>query len=344
MITFAAEMKNRLLKRCMMTAVMLLSVIELVMADDGGRVGCLVNWTPQAFSRGGQTRSELSDIAYADMGWDANFTYRQLTNAAPLYNAAGATMNITKVTTVKNALTNLGTINVPVGAELRAYDVEIKNDATSLTDYGVINNAGVVGVTYATTGTVNNYGKIIMENSDAITLLTSNQTAAGNFDNAFNAGTNKLGTVVLPAGQPNALVSVSNGAETGFIEYTWNGSTTYDTPNGGIVKYNTLKVSDNIAFTTAETEIRYIKFEGVKKIVTNSTDANLPNLKGIIIKDNCSIIIEKSNTISCSEGSHLGNGAAVYNGGAFTPGNTNIVGKTVTDYLGEWNTDQVVVW
>ena len=268
----------------------------------------------------------------------------QLTTAAPLANAKGATMNITKVTTVKNALTNLGTINVPVGAELRAYDVEIKNDATSLTDYGVINNAGVVGVTYATTGTVNNYGKIIMENSGAITLLTSNQTAAGNFDNAFNAGTNKLGTVELPAGEPNALVSVSNGAETGFIEYTWNGGTTYATPNGGIVKYNTLKVSGNIAFTTAETEIRYIKFEGVKKTVTNSTNANLPNLKGIIIKDNCSIIIEKSNTISCSEGSHLYNGAAVYNGGAFNPGNTNIVGKTVTDYLGTWNTDQIVVW
>lgn len=261
-----------------------------------------------------------------------------------LANAADATMDITKVTTVKSALTNLGTINVPAGAELRAYDVEIKNDATSLTDYGVINNAGVVGVTYATTGTVNNYGKIIMKNSDAITLLTSNQTAAGNFDNAFNAGTNKLGTVVLPAGQPNALVSVSNGAETGFIEYTWTGSTTYATPNGGIVKYNTLIVSDNIAFTAAENEIRFIKFEGVKKTVTNSTNANLPNLKGIIIKDNCSIIIEKSNTISCSEGSHLGNGAAVYNGGAFTPGNTNIAGKIVTDYLGTWNTDQIVVW
>jgi hypothetical protein len=270
----------------------------------------------------------------------------QLSNGAPLANAKGAIMNITKVTTVKDALTNLGTINVPAGTELRAYDVEIKNDATSLTDYGVINNAGVVGVTYATAGTVNNYGKIIMESSDAITLLTSNQTGAAGttFDNSFNAGTNKLGTVVLPAGQPNALVSVSNGAETGFIEYTWTGGTTYATPNGGIVKYNTLIVSDNIAFTTAETEIRFIKFEGSRKTVTNSTNVNLPNLKGIIIKDNCSIIIEKGNTISCSEGSHLGTGAAVYNGGAFNPGNTNIASKIVTDYLGKWNTDQVVVW
>ena len=268
----------------------------------------------------------------------------QLTTAAPINNAKGAIMNITKVTTVKNALTNLGTINVPADKELRAYNVEIKNDATSLEDYGVINNAGVVGVTYATTGTVNNYGKIIMENSDAITLLTSNQTGAGNFNNAFNAGTNKLGTVVLPAGQPNALVSVSNGDETGFIEYTWTGGNTYSTPNGGIVKYNTLIVSDNIAFTEAEAEIKYIKFDGVKKTVTNSTNANLPNLKGIIVNKDKSIIIEKGNTISCANGAHLYGGAAIYNGGAFTPNSANIAGKIVTDYLGTWNTDQIVKW
>ena len=273
----------------------------------------------------------------------------QLTTDVPLYNAAGATMNITKVTTVKNALTNLGTINVGdadnTKAELRAYDVEIKNDATSLTAYGVINNYGVVGVTYATSGTFNNYGYIEMKNSAAITLLTSNQTGAGNFNNAFNAGTNKLGTVKLPNGQPNALVSVSNGDETGFIAYVWDGGTTYSTPNGGIVKYNSLVVSTDIEFTTAEEEIKYIQFHGVRTTVTNSTNANLPNLKGIIVDNedhNASIIIEKGNTINCTNGAHLGSEAAIYQGGAFTPGNTNIVGKIVTDYLGTWNTDQVV--
>lgn len=78
MITFAAEMNNRLFKRCMVTALMLLAVTEQVMADDGERVGCLVNWTPQAFIRGGQTRGGLSDIAYGDRDWDAGRTYRQL--------------------------------------------------------------------------------------------------------------------------------------------------------------------------------------------------------------------------------------------------------------------------
>lgn len=71
-------MKTRVLKRCLMTAVMLLAMSELVMADEGERVGCLVNWTPQAFSRSGQTRSGLSDIGYGDRGWDASRTYRQL--------------------------------------------------------------------------------------------------------------------------------------------------------------------------------------------------------------------------------------------------------------------------
>lgn len=282
-----------------------------------------------------------------------NATNIQLTTAAPLANAKGATMNITKVTTVKNALTNLGTINVGAAdnkaAELRAYDVAVTNDATSLDDYGTINNFGVVGVTYATTGTLNNYGYIEMKNSAAITLLTSNQTATGDFNNAFNAGTNKLGTVVLPAGQPNALVSVSNGDETGFIAYVWDGGTTYSTPNSGTVKYNSLVVSTDIKFTTAEAEIKYIQFEGERTTVTNSTNANLPNLKGIILgyKDEsgthkASIIIEKGNTISCTNGAHLYDGSAIYQGGSFTPNNANIAGKIVTDYLGTWNTDQVV--
>ena len=74
MITFAAEMKRWLLYRCMMTAVMLLAMSELVMADGGGHAGCLVNWVPQAYTRGGQ----ISDIAYGDRGWDADCTYRQL--------------------------------------------------------------------------------------------------------------------------------------------------------------------------------------------------------------------------------------------------------------------------
>lgn len=78
MCTFAAEMKIVLFNRCILAAVMLLSMLEHAVADDNERVGCLVNWTPQAFTRSGQTRGGLSDIAYGDRGWDAGNTYRQL--------------------------------------------------------------------------------------------------------------------------------------------------------------------------------------------------------------------------------------------------------------------------
>ena len=78
MITFAAEMKRLLLKRCILAAVMLLTMSEMAMADDHEHRSCLVNWTPQTFTRGGQTRGGMSDIAYGDRGWDASRTYRQL--------------------------------------------------------------------------------------------------------------------------------------------------------------------------------------------------------------------------------------------------------------------------
>lgn len=273
----------------------------------------------------------------------------EMSTDVPLINAEDATMTINSVAAVKNALTNYGVINVNAQKELRAYGVAITNEATSRAKYGVINNSGVVGVTYNTDGSFNNYGLIDMKTATAITLLTSNQTEDATIGNAFSDAENepnKLGTVKLPAGQPNALVSVNNEEETGFIEYVWNGGASYVTPNEGVVKYNTLIVSDNIAFSAVENEIKYIKFNTVQKTVTNSAEENLPLLKGIIVNDGKSIIIEKNNFIVCSQGSHLGEGAAVYNGGTFTPGNPvgNIDGTTVTDYLGTWSTDQIVVY
>ena len=272
-----------------------------------------------------------------------------------LANAAGATINISEVTTVKNALTNLGVINVASDAELRAYDAVITNDATGLKDatetepaqYGIINNSGVIGVTYETNGKVNNYGFIDMKSKGAITLLSSNQTAAANFSNAFVAA-NKLGVVLLPENTPTALVSVANAAETGFIKYNWTGGTTYETP-AGIVKYNTLCVSTDIKFTDDEEEIQYIEFFGKRTQVINPVDKTndvdygyLDNLQGIYVHKDCSIIIEKTNGIRCAKSAHLDAGAAIYQGGVFDLKNPTIAGKTVTDYLGTWSTDQVV--
>ena len=264
----------------------------------------------------------------------------QLSTAAPLTNAAGATMNITQVTTVKNDLTNLGTINVPAGKELRAYGIEIKNDATALNVSGTINNAGAIGVTAGTGGQFNNYGLVNMTSNGAITLLSSNELNAnapanGPFMTPFVANTNVMGTVVLPEGNPTAIVSVANTNETGFIKYNWTGATyTHDTRN---VKYNTLVVSNNIEFTGAPaTEVQFIEFDGTLIQVVNPTAfTKLPNLRGVIVNAGKSIIIEKTNELVCSDGAYLGAGAAVYRGGIFTYGSTN-------NYFGTWSTDQIL--
>lgn len=264
--------------------------------------------------------------------------------AATLANAADATMNITKVTTVKNGLTNLGTINVGADnnktAELRAYGVEIKNDATSLTASGTINNYGVVGVTAGTSGKFNNYGLIDMKNGEAITLLTSNEIGTTPFKNAFGLGTNMMGTVVLPDNNPTAIVSVSNTAETGFIKYTWPSDVkTYVTPEGN-VKYNTVVVSGDIQFTERENEIQYIEFNGTRTKVIN--DRKLSNVKGVIVNAGKSIIIEKGNRLNLIQGAYLGEGATVYKGGEFVCNDKPFTTENTKVYLGEWSLDQIV--
>jgi len=257
-------------------------------------------------------------------------------------------MNITKVTTAKSRIDNTGTINIGDNttdgkkAELRAYGVMVNNTSTALDKQGVINNYGVVGSTSGTSGQFNNFGLINMMNDDAMTLLKSNEKTVPSFNHGYSA-TYKMGTVVLPEGNPYAIVSVANKAENGFIKYNWN-STTY-THDPGNVKYNTIVVSDNIEFTgAAATEVQYIEFNGVRKQVVNPETTSEPkgkltNLKGIIVNPGKSIIIEKTNIIECTVGAYLGEGATVYKGGKFI-----YPSGATTNYFGTWSKDQVVVY
>ena len=274
--------------------------------------------------------------------------------ASTLENAAGATMTFTKVTTVKNALTNLGTINVGSEsnktAELRAYGVEIKNDATTLTAHGVINNHGVVGVSAGTSGSFNNYGEIIMKNGDAITLLTANEKGTDPFKSVFTAGANMMGTVVLPEGKPYALVSVSNSTATGFIKYNWDDDEY--SHDAGNVKYNTIVVdNNNIEFKGAAgsiTEIKFIEFNGTRtKVVNPATSDKFPaypnGLQGVIVNNGKSFILEMTNKLNCADGIYLGTGATVYKGGElYINGSAPTSPANTTTYLGTWQLDQIV--
>ena len=287
-----------------------------------------------------------------------------------IYNANGATMNVKAKTAVKNNLHNLGVINVEAKKELRAYGVNIINDAADLlmpTDIitndpavpadkkvGLINNYGVVGVSANTDGKFYNYGKIIMKTADAITLLTSNEKSsvaeASAFGRAFKdninnrAQDNKMGTVVLPEGEPEAIVSVSNTAENGFIMYKWDAAT-YSHATGNI-KYNTIIVDKDIEFTGEErsTEIQFILFNGVKTKVVNPgvpvAASRLSKLKGIIVNDGKSVIIEKTNRLNCLVGAYLGEDATVYRGGVF-----DVPETAENNYFGDWVIEeQVVEW
>ena len=176
-----------------------------------------------------------------------------------------------------------------------------------------------------------------MKNADAITLLSTNEETS-NFDDAFNAASNKMGVVVIPS--PTALVSVANADANGFIEYTWTApaDNKYTTPAGN-VKYNTIVVSEDIQFTEAEPEIQYVKFDGKRTQVINN--GYLTKLKGVIVNAGKSIIIEKGNKLVPANGTFLGAGATVYNGGTFTH-NAAVAGTTASNYFGEWQTTQIV--
>jgi len=310
------------------------------------------NWTWKQRSGANRLTIDANVASITNLGTlTVNATNIETTPKVLLTNAADATMNITKVTTVKNNLTNLGTINVGAadntGAELRAYNATVTNDATSLTAYGTINNYGVVGKSAGTTGKVDNYGHINMENDGAITLLNSNEKNAntapdGPFKTAFAAGTNMMGTVVLPEGNPYALVSVSNTDETGFIKYNWTASTY--SHDAGNVKYNTIVVSNNITFTgAAATEIKFIEFNGTRTQVVNPAASDkLPKLKGVIVNDGKSFILEKTNVLDCYDGAFLGAGATIYRGGAFLHQGANFAAAQTNNYFGTWSLDQIV--
>lgn len=225
------------------------------------------------------------------------------------------TINVTSAAKVEFDLTNEtnATINIKKGKELKAFE-------KTITNYGYIDNDGVLATVDGTTGVVNNYGMIDHDN-DAKTFITKNELN-GDYKIAPDKASNLIGVINIT--DKFAWVSVSNATEEGMIKYKWNAATdgkVYVTPKPEVdVKYNYLIISDDITFTEAEPEINYIEIAAGKEVVITAEKIfnvfESPNrLKGLIVETGATLKINKGNKVSavvvyCPNGS-------VYYGGEF---------------------------
>lgn len=262
--------------------------------------------------------------------------------SAALTNNSNGIINVNSVANWKVPTTNYGTINIAEEAELRVYGTTLTNDATSLTAYGKIENSGVLGVVAGTTNpAINNYG-YIMNNSDAKTYVTTNQTSGADFATAFDQTNNKIGVIQLTTATDN--VSVSNATNTGFIKYTWDAEAEdngkYVTPSVD-VKYNYLIVNRNIEFDAAAPELKYVEINGNNEVVITckSTSAFHQAIQSSTqVANRIGFILPAGQKANIKEGNIL------WTKGAFLKGTLYLGGEfkynsTLTTYFGGDNSD-----
>lgn len=276
-------------------------------------------------------------------------------NIMPMVNEG--TININEgITQWMIGLTNKGAINIAAGAELRAYDATINNEATALDKKvfadsgsenvcGKIYNSGVLGVTAGTKGEINNYG-YIMNNEGAKTYITANQTKDASFTTAFGES-NKIGAIELSTATDN--ISVSNATEQGFIKYTWNKEEAadengaYKTPSDD-VKYNYLIVEENIEFLERPKEVKFIQIAGTKEVVITTKKANAVE-KGFAeaVTDRIGFILPAGCKANLKEGNTFYTKASYIKGTFYVGGNFAYNSKLVTYFGGDAkDTDNIV--
>lgn len=245
-------------------------------------------------------------------------------------------------------INNHATIDVKDEAEFWAGNGYILiNLAKSLTEFGTINNEGVITVTEEgqAKGYIINYGLInhnsSVANKNVKTYITSNQTEEASFTMKFAKGSNMFGTIMLKNKFDN--VSVSNETEEGFIKYAWNAEedaeneeNVYKTPLSTYykVKYNYLIVDENIKFVEEEAEIKFIEIaEGKEVIIAAEKTEDYEGLileGGLVLAEGAELNIQLQNTVA-TPGAFVKNGI-VRVGGEF-------VYDTLATYLGGTEAD-----
>lgn len=209
------------------------------------------------------------------------------------------TVNVSGTTNLALNMTNNGTINIPEGAQLfTSAQVILTNQATSLTEYGVINNAGSMGVRTGSNGIINNYGYIEQMNSEAYTYVTNN--AIGNNFNAAFSSSNKMGTIML-YGTGNVNTTVGTTSTQGFIKVRTTAETVNDKVVGKVANY--VEITGNC--TSCDLTGNAIKYIDVKSNNRVIFEGNSLTVDGLIVDNGYSINIPTGSSVTVSKAVYL---------------------------------------
>lgn len=249
-----------------------------------------------------------------------------LTNCANFSIINNGAMRVSGTTDLALNLTNNGSITIPRDGQLfvAGTSTTLTNDATSLTEYGTISNAGNLGVrANAASAVINNYGYIKQENVDAYTYVTNNATTSASFASAFNASSNKMGTIELyGTGNVNTTVAGNQG----FIKVITNAATVGNAEVGTLANYVVITGACSTYNATAA-NVEYVEVQSSQRVVfaAGSAATTTYSLTGLVVDANYSINIPTGVTVSINDGGTGGTPAGstylkgyIYHAGTFT--------------------------
>lgn len=178
-------------------------------------------------------------------------------------------------------------------------------------------------------GVINNYGLIehgivapgATPNENAKTYITSNQLG-GNFAGAFNASSNKIGTVNLPWSLKDKVdnVSISAALSDGFVSVTVASGVKALTYTAVGSKVNTVVVNGGVETIGAITGIKYLEINQpnteiaiTENLEYSNTAASDKSLSGLVILSD--VKVNQGKTVAVQQATYLG--ADLYVGGVF---------------------------
>lgn len=232
-------------------------------------------------------------------------------NSIGLTITNNGTVNISGATTLKLGMTNNGAINIPVGAEFLINNAKLTNDAIDLNTCGEIINNGSMGVQNGTSGTIDNYGYIKQGNANAYTYVSTNASTSASFANAFNASSNKIGTIEL-FGTGNLNTVVDAAGKPGFIKVITTATSVSENEVGTYANYVEITGACT-ACGKLPSNVEYVEVKSSERVIWTATTPI--TVTGLIVDANYSLNIPRGSAVEATTTYLKGR---IYNAGTFT--------------------------